>query len=401
MNPIQDFPAKKNNELSEMFNEYVLPTYGRYPVAFVRGHECRLVDIEGKEYIDFTSGIGVASIGHGHPYWVAAIAAQAGLLAHTSNLYYTVPGLKLAERMCGFSKMCGAFFSNSGAESNEGLFKVARKYSKDKYGSGRHNIITLRDSFHGRTLAAISATGQDKFHQHFDPFMPGFYFAPPNDIEAVREHKDDVCAVLIELIQGEGGVNPLDAAYVKQLAELCKERDWLLMIDEVQTGIGRTGSWFAFLDYDIQPDAVSFAKGIAGGLPLGGFLVNDKLRGVLGPGDHATTYGGNLICCAAALATLDVLEPLLPQVKVKGEYIRKKIMDMKLPHVLDVRGKGLMIGVKIKDIPPADINIKLLENGLAGLTAGTDIIRFLPPLIIGYNDIDAGLEIFEKVMRGF
>jgi len=368
-------------------------------VSFVKGKGSRLWDDSGKEYIDFMSGIGVCSIGHANPAWVTAIAEQAGKLAHTSNLYYTEPGGKLAERLCKLSGMSGAFFANSGAESTEGMIKVARKYSKDKYGSGRHTILTLDGSFHGRTLAALTATGQDKFHQHFDPFVPGFRYVAPGDMAALEAQGNDVCALMIEIIQGEGGVMPLEDDYIKQVAELCKQRDWLMMIDEVQTGIGRTGSWFAFQDCGILPDVVSFAKGIAGGLPLGGFLVNEKLHNTLAPGDHATTYGGNLICCAAALAVLDILAPLLPQVKEKGRYISKKIEAMNLSCVDNVRGKGLMIGIKIKDIPPGDINLKLLEAGLAGLTAGTDIVRFLPPLTIDMKDIDAGLEIFENVLR--
>ena len=384
--------------IKNLYN-HVLTTYGRYSVSFVKGKGSRLWDDSGKEYIDFMSGIGVCSIGHANPAWVTAIAEQAGKLAHTSNLYYTEPGGKLAERLCKLSGMSGAFFANSGAESTEGMIKVARKYSKDKYGSGRHTILTLDGSFHGRTLAALTATGQDKFHQHFDPFVPGFRYVAPGDMAALEAQGNDVCALMIEIIQGEGGVMPLEDDYIKQVAELCKQRDWLMMIDEVQTGIGRTGSWFAFQDCGILPDVVSFAKGIAGGLPLGGFLVNEKLHNTLAPGDHATTYGGNLICCAAALAVLDILAPLLPQVKEKGRYISKKIEAMNLSCVDNVRGKGLMIGIKIKDIPPGDINLKLLEAGLAGLTAGTDIVRFLPPLTIDMKDIDAGLEIFENVLR--
>ena len=394
-------------ELKSQYDSHVLPTYGRYPVAFASGNGSRLWDSTGKEYIDFMSGIGVCSVGHNHPAWVESIVAQAGELAHVSNLYYSEPGGQLAVRLCSLSGMSGAFFSNSGAESTEGLIKVARKYSKDKYGSGtgpsggtgRYTILTLENSFHGRTLAALSATGQSKFHQHFDPFMPGFRHVPAGDVQALTSQGDDVCALLIELIQGEGGVKPLDETYVKQAAEICKERDWLLMIDEVQTGIGRTGPWFAFQDYGISPDAVSFAKGIAGGLPLGGFLVNKKLHNTLQPGDHATTYGGNLICCAAALTTLNILEPILPEIKEKGDYIKKGVLAMNLPHVAEVRGKGLMIGVALKDIAPADVNPGLLEAGLASLIAGTDAIRFLPPLIISMKDIDAGLEIFENVMR--
>ncbi|MCL2421747.1 MAG: aspartate aminotransferase family protein [Defluviitaleaceae bacterium] len=380
--------------------ENVLTTYGRYPISFVSGNGCRMTDEAGKEYIDFMSGIGVCSVGHAHPQWVVAIADQASKLAHTSNLYFTEPGGLLAQRLCKYSGMSGVFFSNSGAESTEGLIKLARKYSKDKYGGGRSTILTLEDSFHGRTLAALTATGQDKFHQHFDPFVPGFRYIPANDMSAFENQGNDVCALLIEVVQGEGGVKPLDQDYVKQAAKLCAQHDWLLLIDEVQTGVGRLGSWFGFQEYGIEPDAVSFAKGIAGGLPLGGFMVNKKLHNVLGPGDHATTYGGNLVCCAAALATLDILEPVLPQVAEKGAYISKRIEAMDLPQVDGVRGKGLMIGVKIKNIPPGEINLKLLNAGLASLTAGTDVIRFLPPLVIEKDDMDAGLDIFEKVMKG-
>ena len=388
-----------SQELMKQYNDNVLPTYGRYPVAFTSGKGCKLWDSEGKEYIDFMSGIGVCSVGHSHPVWVEAVAAQAGKLSHVSNLYYTEPGGQLAGKLCELSGLSGVFFSNSGAESNEGLVKIARKYSKNKYGSGRHTIISLVDSFHGRTITGLSATGQEKFHQHFDPFLPGFQHVAANDIAALEACGSDVCAVLIELVQGEGGVIPLDEEYVKQAAKLCQERDWLLLIDEVQTGIGRTGNWFAFLDYDITPDAVSFAKGIAGGLPLGGFLVNQKLKNVLNPGDHATTYGGNLVCCAAALATLDILKPVLPKVEEKGKYIRSRIESMNLPTVIEVRGMGLMLGVRIQKQSPAEINLKLLEEGLASLTAGTDVIRFLPPLVINNDDIDDGLEKFEYVMR--
>ena len=386
-------------DIKPIYDKHVLATYGRYPVLFASGNGCRLWDTQGKEYIDFMSGIGVCSVGHAHPTWVAAIVAQAGELAHVSNLYYTEPGAHLAQRLCKLSGMSSAFFANSGAESVEGLIKLARKYSKDKYGSGRSTVVSLKDSFHGRTLAALTATGQDKFHQHFDPFVPGFRHVAAGDIAALESQDDDVCALLIELVQGEGGVKPLDREFVKQAAELCAINDWLLLIDEVQTGIGRTGTWFAFQDYGIHPDALAFAKGVAGGLPLGGFLVNDKLKNVLGPGDHATTFGANLVCCAAAIATLSILTPVVPKVAEKGEYIRKQIKAMNLPRVGGVRGKGLMLGVEIKGLAPADVNVKLLEAGLASLTAGTDVIRFLPPLIIEETEIDLGLQKFEDVMR--
>jgi len=387
-----------NQTLKNQSDKHILPTYARYPVAFTKGQGCRLWDANGKEYIDFMSGIGVASIGHAHPEWIQAITSQAQNLAHVSNLFYTPPGAKLAERLCAISAMAGVFFSNSGAEANEGLIKAARKYSNDKYGPGRSTIITLKESFHGRTITTLAANGQDKFHHHFHPFTPGFRHVAAGDMQALEAQGDDVCALLIETIQGEGGVNPLSAEYVEAAAKLCKERGWLLLVDEVQTGIGRTGKWFGYQHFDIKPDGISFAKGIAGGLPFGGFIVGDKLHGTLGPGDHGSTYGGNLICAAAALTVLDVLEPLLPQIAASGEYICEKIKAMSLPQIKEIRGYGLMLGLKIEGSPPGEINAKLLESGLAALTAGTDVLRFLPPLIIEKLDIDKGLEILHNTL---
>jgi len=383
----------------ENHDAHIIQNYARQPAAFVKGEGCKLWDMDGKEYIDFASGIGVLSVGHSHPVWVEAVTEQAGKLTHVCNLFYTEPGAKLAKKLCEISGLSAVFFANSGAESNEGLIKLARKYSKDKYGEGRSTIITLNGSFHGRTMAALTATAQAHFHKHFDPFMPGFRYVPPNDFDALANQGDDVCAVLLEPIQGEGGVIPLDTEYVKQVAKLCEERDWLLMIDEVQTGIGRLGYWFGFQELGVQPDAISFAKGVGGGIPLGGFIVSEKLRDVLGHGTHGTTYGGNPLCAAAGLATIEILESVLPQVAKKGEYMRTRIKEMNLPKVLEVRGKGLMIGIKIDGIPPAEINGKLLQAGLVGLTAGADALRFLPPLVISTEDIDAGLAIFEKVMK--
>ena len=388
-------------DYQELYGSYVLPTYPRYSVSFAKGKGCRLWDADGKEYIDFASGIGVSSVGHAHPDWIAAITGQASVLAHTSNLFYSLPGGLLAQRLCALSGMSGVFFSNSGAEANEGLIKVARKYSLAKYGEGRSTILSLNGSFHGRTITTLAATGQERFHQNFGPFTPGFRHVSPNDITALKASGNDVCALMLETIQGEGGVNPLEVEYLKQAQAICKERDWLLLLDEIQTGIGRTGHWFSFQGLDIQPDALSFAKGVAGGLPIGGFLVSEKLRGVLVPGDHATTFGGNLVCASAALATLDILEKALPHVAEKGNYIRAKIEGMKLPLVDSVRGKGLMIGVKIAGVPPAEVNTKLLQAGLVCLTAGTDVVRMLPPLVIGMEDIDAGLEIFKQVLKNY
>ncbi|MCL2378851.1 MAG: aspartate aminotransferase family protein [Defluviitaleaceae bacterium] len=388
-----------NQPLKHLSDQHILPTYARFPIAFTKGKGCRLWDADGKEYLDFMSGIGVTSVGHAHPAWIQAVTSQLQNLAHVSNLYYTEPGAKLAKRLCEISgNMTGIFFSNSGAEANEGLIKTARKYSRDKYGEGRATIITLEGSFHGRTITTLAATGQDKFHNHFHPFTPGFRYVKPGDMQAVQAQGDDVCAILIETIQGEGGVMPLDADYVHAIAELCQKRDWLLLVDEVQTGIGRTGKWFGYQHFNIMPDGISIAKGIGGGLPFGGFMVADKLRDTLGPGDHGSTYGGNPICAAAALAVLDIIEPLLAQIAANGEYICDKIKAMNLPQVAEVRGRGLMLGLKIKDQSPSEINAKLLESGLAALTAGTDILRFLPPLIIEKSDIDKGLKILHNVL---
>lgn len=389
-------------EIKNLYDENILPTYARYPVAFSKGAGSRLWDTAGKEYIDFASGIGVNSVGHSHPKWVAAVTQQAGLLSHVSNLYHTEPGGVLARKLCEISGMSGAFFCNSGAEAVEGVIKTARKYSYDKYGAGRHTIITLTESFHGRLGATLKATGQEKFHkEYFAPFMQGFRYAAANDFAALEAEakNSDVCALLIEPIQGEGGVVPLCAEYLQKAAELCAKNDWLLIADEVQTGIGRTGDWFAFENYGIKPDALAFAKGIAGGLPLGGFLVGEKMRGTLGAGDHGTTYGGNPLCAAAALAVLEILEPALPAVKENGAYIREKIRAMALPQFAEIRGAGLMIGIKLEGIAHTEAVAGLLEAGLITLVAGADVLRLLPPLTISKADIDEGLSIIEKFFR--
>ena len=298
-----------HEELKELDQAYTMQTYGRFDVDIDHGKGAALYDLSGKEYIDFTSGIGVCSIGYADPRWVEAISAQAARLAHVSNLFYTQPYAKLAKTLCTRSGMAAAFFANSGAESNEGLIKLARKYSFDRYGKGRGTILTLKNSFHGRTISTLTATGQDVFHNYFFPFDEGFRYAEAGDMDSLQSAAGhDVCAVLLELVQGEGGVLPMEREYVNELAELCQQRDWLLLVDEVQTGIGRTGTLFAFQQYGIQPDAVSFAKGIAGGLPMGGILASERCRNVFTPGTHATTFGGNPICAAAAQVVLEILE---------------------------------------------------------------------------------------------
>lgn len=387
-------------ELRDLDQQYMIQTYARNPIALEHGSNATLYDVEGREYIDFASGIGVLSIGTAHPRWQAAVTAQAGKLAHASNVYYSEPYIRLAEKLCTRSGMAAAFFGNSGAEGNEGIIKLARKYSFDKYGEGRGTIITLNRSFHGRTVTTLAANGQAVFHQYFFPFTEGFRHADPNldSVQAVSGH--DVCAVMVELVQGEGGVLPLEREFVEGLARLCRERDWLLLVDEVQTGIGRTGSLFCFQQYGIQPDACSFAKGLAGGLPLGGFLVNERCRGVFTPGTHGSTFGGNPVAAAAACTVLDVLDDeTIAQVKEKGAYLRQSIEDMKLPCLGGTRGMGLMIGIAVAEgCSNKELCAKLNQAGLLCLTAGPGL-RLLPPLTITREEMDKGLAVMRETLR--
>ena len=389
-----------HEELVALDHQYTMQTYGRYDVDIDHGKGATLWDLAGKTYIDFAAGIGVNAIGYANERWVEAIYDQASRLGHISNLFYTQPYAKLAETLCRRSGMAAAFFGNSGAEGNEGLIKLARKYSFDKYGKGRGTILTLKNSFHGRTAATLAATGQEVFHNYFHPFPDGFRCAQAGSMDALQEVAGhDVCAVLLELVQGEGGVYPMDQDYVHDLAVLCAERDWLLLVDEVQTGIGRTGTLFAFQQYGIIPDGVSFAKGIAGGLPMGGFLANERCRNVLGPGTHASTFGGNPVCAAAAQVVLDILdEDALAAVREKGRYLRASIEAMGLPPLGATRGLGLMIGVEVKEgWDNRDLAARLIQNGLLVLTAGP-ALRLLPPLTITRAELDKGLEILKSTL---
>ena len=390
-----------SNELKNLTHQYVMNTYGRFPVAIDYGKGACLYDFEGNEYVDFTSGIGVTDLGYGYQPWVDAITAQAGKLNHVSNLFYTEPSARLAEILCKRTGESCVFFANGGGEANEGMIKLARKYSFDKYGKGRATIITLVNSFHGRTITTLEATGQEVFHNYFFPFTEGFRYADANSLESLESVAgDDVCAIMMELVQGEGGVLPLDKEYVAAVKKLCEERDWLLLVDEVQTGVGRTGSLFAFQQYDVLPDVVSFAKGIAGGLPMSGIMASEKCRNVLTPGTHATTFGANPICAAAGLVVQETLdEAFLEEVKAKGAYLREKIEALELPCFGKTRGMGLMIGIEVKDgYNKGDIVNKLIENGLLVLTAGPGM-RLLPPLTITYEEMDKGLAIMEKTLK--
>ncbi len=389
-----NFEEIKNDE-----QQYMVSAYGRFQTALVSGKGAVAKDAEGREYIDFTSGIGVNSLGYCDEGWVKAVACQAATLQHISNLYYSPLQTELSKKLCELSGMDKVFLCNSGAEANECAIKIARKYSFDKYGKGRLKIITLKNSFHGRTVTTLAATGQEVFHNYFFPFTEGFDFAEANDIEDLKSHlSDDVCAVFVELIQGEGGVMPLDKDYVKAAAELCREKDILFMVDEVQTGISRTGYFYCYQGYGIKPDVVTSAKGLGGGLPIGACLCGANVSGVLVPGTHGTTFGGNPVVCAGALEVLSrVAKPeFLKDVQEKGDYIRAKLKEM--PNVSDVRGQGLMIGIVTEKDNAKEIAAKCVENGLLILTAKT-LLRMLPPLTITYEEIDKGLSILKNIME--
>ena len=386
-------------EVQSREKEYLMPTYNRFPVAIASGSGAKAVGTEGKEYIDFGSGIGVNSLGYCDPQWVKAVSEQAATLQHISNLYFSPVSIQLGEKLCGASGYSKVFFANSGAEANEGAIKLARKYSNDKYGEGRGTVITLVQSFHGRTITTLTATGQEKHHQHFTPFTPGFAYAKANDLESVKALADNtVCAVMLEMIQGEGGVLPLNKEFVQGVAAFCKENDILLLVDEVQTGVARTGSFFCFEQFGIIPDVVSCAKGLGGGLPIGAVLCTEELKDVLGAGHHGTTFGGNPICAAGALVVLErVTAPgFLEEVQKKGEYLREKLLAM--PQIAGVRGMGMMLGASLKQGEAGVIAKACVKNGLLILTAH-DVLRLLPPLTISYKEIDKGMQILQKTLE--
>ncbi len=377
----------------------MMNAYGRFNTALVKGKGATAWDCEGKEYIDFTSGIGVNSLGYCDDGWTKAVSDQAASLQHISNLYYSPLQTEVAKKLCELSGMDKVFLCNSGAEANECAIKIARKYSFDKYGEGRQKIVTLVNSFHGRTVTTLAATGQDVFHNFFFPFTEGFDYAKANDTDDLKSKlTDDVCAVFIELIQGEGGVMPLDKEYVAEIQSLCREKDILLMIDEVQTGVSRTGSFYCYQGYGLEPDVVTSAKGLAGGLPMGACLSGKKTSGVIVPGTHGTTFGGNPVACAAAVEVLSrVAQPgFLKEVNEKGEYIRAELL--KMPNVSEVRGQGLMIGIVTEKDNAKQVAARCVENGLLILTA-KNLLRLLPPLTISYDEINKGLTILKNTME--
>jgi acetylornithine/N-succinyldiaminopimelate aminotransferase len=388
----------------EQFNEHVMPTYGRYDLVLDKGAEQTAVSENGKQYIDFGSGIGTNSLGYCNEDWVNAVCEQVKKIQHTSNYYYTKVQADFAQKLCsitGYSKM---FFGNSGAEANECAIKVARKYSFDKYGkeAERNVIITLVNSFHGRTMGTLSATGQDVFHNYFFPFLPGFVNVKANDINdlyrVLKENDGKVCAIMFECIQGEGGVVGLDEAFVKAIFDVAEKNDILTICDEVQTGVGRSGKFLACMNYGVKPNIVTMAKGLAGGLPIGVCLADEKCCDVLTKGTHGSTFGGNPVVCAGGMAVLNNVtkEGFLDEVIKKGDYIREKLKDV--DEVTGISGMGLMLGVSLKTKTAGDVCKACLDNGLLILTA-KEKLRFLPPLNISYEEIDKGLAILKDILE--
>lgn len=387
-----------NKKIKELDNENIMHTYGRYDVCLTKGKGVYAYDDNGKKYIDVSSGIGVNCLGYCDDGWVKAVSEQAGTIQHISNYYYNKVAGVLAEKLTKATGLSKVFFGNSGAEANECAIKVARKYSFDKYGRGRDRIITLVNSFHGRTIATLSATGQDVFHNYFFPFVDGFDNAIANDIESLKDTiTDKTCAVMLETVQGEGGVNILDSEYLQQVRKICDEKDILLIVDEVQTGVCRTGKLYGYMHSGIKPDVVTSAKGLGGGLPIGICMVNDKLKDVMGPSTHGTTFGSNPVVCAGANYIIDTVNTpeFIEEINKKGAYFKEKIEKIK--GVKSVRQQGLMIGIEV-DGNAGDIAKKCTENGLLVITAKT-LLRMLPPLNIKYDEIDEALAILKKVME--
>jgi len=384
--------------------QVIAHTYNRFPILPVRGKGTRIWDKEGREYVDFFSGLAVCNLGHCHPKVVRAIQDQAERLIHVSNLYYIEPQIELASLLCKYSFADKVFFCNSGAEANEGALKLARKYAKEKMGQDRYEIITMEHSFHGRTLATLTATGQTKYQKGYAPLMPGFKYVPFGDLEAVRKAIDSkTCAVLLEPIQGEGGVNVPKEGYLKGLRELCYEKGILLILDEVQVGMGRTGKLFAYEHEKIEPDLLTLAKSLAGGVPIGALLMKEEVARSFEPGDHASTFGGNFLATAAGVAALQAIleEGMLENCQKVGAYFLAKLRDLqnKYTFVQEVRGKGLILGMELK-IDGAEIVKEMMKRGFLINCTMNKVLRFLPPLIITEEEVDRMIEALEEVFKG-
>ena len=383
----------------EKNDEFIANTYQRFKINLVRGEGSHVFDENGKEYIDMGTGIGVNAFGFCDDEWKKAVTSQLDLLQHGSNLYYSEPSTLLAELLCKKTGMKKVFFSNSGAEANECAIKVARKYATQKYGDFSHNtIITLKNSFHGRTIATLSATGQDVFHKDFGPFVDKFVYATANDIEDLKSkaNENDCAAIMFETVQGEGGVCPLTKEFIEAIKEVAKEKELLIIVDEVQTGNGRTGKLYSYMHYDLCPDIVSTAKGLGGGLPIGATLLGDRVKDVLTFGSHGTTFGGNPVCCAGALSIIERIDDkLLKEVEDKAEYIRNELKDCK--HIKSITGLGLMIGIET-DKDAKEIIRECIENGVIVLSAKAKV-RLLPPLNISSEDLKKAIGILKSIIE--
>lgn len=387
--------------LFEQENKYLMNTYTPLPIEITYGQESYLFDKNNKKYIDFTSGIGVNSLGYNNAEWKNSIISQLNKFQHLSNIFTNDSTVSLAKKLCELSGMSKVFFANSGAEANECAIKLARKYSFNKYGEGRGTILSLKQSFHGRTLATLTATGQDKFHNYFFPFPTGFNYVTANSIDDLEEKlTSDICAIIMEAIQGEGGVHPLDKDFVLATYNLAKEKDILIIFDEVQCGIARTGNLFGYNNFNVEPDIVTCAKGLGAGLPIGAVLCNENLSTTFQPGDHGSTFGGNPVICAGAASVLNQLcnTNSYSEIVFKGELIKETILNENLEIVKAVRGLGLMLGIEI-DGDSSILQKKAVENGLLVLTAGKNVVRLLPPLNISVEAIKEGLKILISTLK--
>ena len=386
------------NDLISLDKQYVANTYNRFPIEIVSGKGSRVVDTNGKEYIDMGSGIGVTAFGLADDVWANAVAKQAATLQHMSNLYYTEPCAKLAKVLCEKTGLKKVFFSNSGAEANECAIKVARKWAAENKGDDCYKIVTLQNSFHGRTLTTLAATGQDHFHKLFKPLTDGFIHTPANDIDALKKtvSENQVAAVMFECVQGEGGVIALDDGFVQEIAKLSKEHNFLIIVDEVQTGNGRTGKIYGYMNYGITPDVVTTAKGLGGGLPIGAAMMSERVESVLGFGDHGSTYGGNPVCSAGALTVIVRLtDEFLDEVKAKSEYVFSTLNGAE--GIESVSGMGLMIGIKTTK-PASDVVKAAIEKGVLCLTA-KDKVRLLPALNIPFEDLKIAIDTIKEVAK--
>lgn len=392
------------NQTIQKAKHHLMQTYGTFPLVMDHGTGCTLVDDQGKEYLDFVAGIAVNALGYAHPYLLERLQEQMGKLFHVSNLYYNKPAVELAEKLTKASGMDRAFFCNSGAEAVEAALKLSRVYCKKNKSITAHKIISMKNSFHGRTFGAISATGQTKYQKDLDPMLPEVSFAEFNNLEDVASKiTPDTAAIIVEPIQGEGGIHPASAEFLKGLRALCDEQNVVLIFDEVQSGIGRTGELFAYQGYGVQPDIVACAKGLGAGMPMGGILAKENIAAAFTPGSHASTFGGNALSATAALVVLEELleKGLLSQVKEMGNKLQRILEEFqgKYSFVKAVKGKGLMMGIQLEGVQPATMVAKAMEKGLLILGAGSDVVRFVPPLIVTSEELDAFAGIMGDVLE--